>query len=164
MTTVHIATVSTTSPTTTTSTKAEKSKAKSRAYALVKTQLMPGAPTRGRSASPDKAIETLRTGKIVRNGKEITIGLGHTLDLILSVIKKGGQLPTEVLTRFPWGAVSREALAELASVAGVDIEKLQAALQIGAPPAPEAPTPEAPPEAPAPEAPAPVAPTGRRRR
>jgi len=70
----------------------------------------------------DKHLAMLRDGKSVLRGKEHTLTLIETARLILKVMKRVGAVgvPVEVQTRFTWGAMNRDTLAEVATSAGIE--------------------------------------------
>lgn len=84
-----------------------------------------------RDATP-KHLEQLRTGTTELRGKTHTLTLIETARLVLKVVKKVGAegIPSEVHARFPWGAMKRETLTEVAEAAGVEPSLFLAALDI----------------------------------
>ena len=99
-----------------------------------------GARNGGRStSSADSIVANLTTGTHTKaNGKVVKINLTWTARLIVRLVKLGQaeRVPAEARARFPWGAVSRDVLLDVATSFGVDGAAFLRALGIGAAPVP----------------------------
>jgi len=89
------------------------------------TASMPGARRRrGTTAEGiERRVTMLETGRDKKkDGRDISLSLAATARVIVQLIRAGAadRVPQAARDRFPWGAVSRDVLSNIAEAGGVD--------------------------------------------